>query len=55
MPNDLYDRDILAWSAQQADLLRRAARGERVNGLDWDHVDGSFGCGLSLIESRTVS
>lgn len=38
MPDDLYDRDILAWSAQQADLLRRAARGERVNGLDWDHV-----------------
>jgi hypothetical protein len=38
MPDDLYDRDILAWSAQQADLLRRAARGERVNGVDWDHV-----------------
>jgi hypothetical protein len=38
MPDDLYDRDILAWSAQQADLLRRTARGERVNGVDWDHV-----------------
>ena len=25
MPDDLYDRDILAWSAQQADLLRRTA------------------------------
>jgi Domain of unknown function DUF29 len=38
MPDDLYDRDILAWSAQQAELLRRAALGERVNGVDWDHV-----------------
>ena len=38
MPDDLYDRDILIWSEQQADLLRRAARGERVNDLDWAHV-----------------
>ncbi len=38
MPDDLHDRDILAWSAQQTELLRRAARGERVNGVDWDHV-----------------
>jgi hypothetical protein len=38
MPDDLYDRDVLAWSAQQADLLRRLARGERVNGIDWAHV-----------------
>ena len=34
----LYHRDILLWSEQQADLLRRLARGERVNGVDWDHV-----------------
>jgi hypothetical protein len=31
MPNDLYDRDVLAWSEHQADLLRRLARGEQVN------------------------
>lgn len=33
-----YDSDILLWSEQQADLLRRMARGERVNGLDWENV-----------------
>ena len=38
MPDDLYDRDSLAWSLQQATLLRRPAAGERVNGIDWDHV-----------------
>jgi hypothetical protein len=38
MPNDLYDRDVLAWSEHQADLLRRLARGERVNDVDWEHV-----------------
>jgi hypothetical protein len=38
MPDDLYDRDILAWSRHQADLLRRVARGERVNEVDWEHV-----------------
>ena len=38
MPNDLYDHDALAWSEQQAALLRRVARGERVNGVDWEHV-----------------
>ena len=38
MPNDLYDRDILIWSEQQADLLRRLGRGEGVNGVDWAHV-----------------
>jgi hypothetical protein len=38
MPDDLYDRDVLAWSERQADLLRRVARGERVNDIDWDHV-----------------
>jgi hypothetical protein len=38
MPDDLYDRDILNWSQHQADLLRRVARGERVNGVDWAHV-----------------
>jgi hypothetical protein len=38
MPDDLYDRDALAWSERQAALLRRVARGERVNDIDWDHV-----------------
>jgi hypothetical protein len=38
MPNDLYDRDVVAWSEHQAALLRRVARGERVNDIDWDHV-----------------
>jgi hypothetical protein len=38
MPDDLYHRDVLLWSEQQADLLRRIARGERVNGLDWEQV-----------------
>ena len=38
MPDDLYERDILTWLEHQADLLRRAARGERVNGVDWEHV-----------------
>jgi hypothetical protein len=38
MPDDFYDRDVLAWSEHQATLLRRAARGERVNDIDWAHV-----------------
>jgi hypothetical protein len=38
MPDDLYDRDALAWSERQAELLRRVARGERVNDVDLDHV-----------------
>jgi hypothetical protein len=38
MPDELYERDALAWSERQAALLRRVARGERVNDVDWDHV-----------------
>lgn len=38
MPDDLYERDALAWSERQSALLRRVARGERVNDVDWDHV-----------------
>ena len=38
MPDDLYHRDVLAWSEYQADLLRRVARGELVNDVDWEHV-----------------
>jgi hypothetical protein len=33
-----YDSDILDWSDQQAALLRRAAAGECVNGLDWPNI-----------------
>jgi hypothetical protein len=37
---DLHDTDILAWSEQQATLLRRRAAGELVNdaGLDWRNI-----------------
>lgn len=41
--SDLYDRDILEWSEQQAALLRRVAKGERLhqrgsNQIDWLHI-----------------
>jgi len=37
--SDLYESDILVWSEQQANLLRRLAHGERVNDqLDWEHL-----------------
>ena len=36
---DLYEADILLWSEKQGDLLRRLARGERVNDqVDWENV-----------------
>lgn len=39
MPDDLYERDVLIWAEQQADLLRRLSLGERVNAqIDWPHV-----------------
>jgi hypothetical protein len=38
MPDGLYERDVLAWSQHQADLLRRLARGERVNDVDWTNI-----------------
>jgi hypothetical protein len=38
MPDGLYERDVLAWSQHQADLLRRLGRGERVNDVDWTNV-----------------
>jgi hypothetical protein len=38
MADDLYDTDILPWTEQQAGLLRRAAAGARVNGLDWPNL-----------------
>jgi hypothetical protein len=37
--SDLYDTDYVAWTDQQAGLLRRMAAGERVNDqVDWDNV-----------------
>lgn len=38
MSDKLYQTDVVAWSAEQAALLRRVARGERVNGLDWENL-----------------
>lgn len=39
MVDGLYESDALAWSDQQADLLRRLAAGERVNdAVDWPNV-----------------
>lgn len=38
--SDLYESDILLWSERQSALLRRIARGERVNDtdLDWPNI-----------------
>lgn len=38
MPDGRYDRDPPSWSEHQADPLRRLARGERVNDVDWMHI-----------------
>ena len=38
MSDDLHERDVLAWSINQAALLRRVAAGERVNTVDWVNV-----------------
>jgi hypothetical protein len=37
--SDLYDTDVVAWSEQQADLLRRLAHGQRINATpDWNNI-----------------
>ncbi|WP_428487339.1 DUF29 domain-containing protein [Rhodopila sp.] len=37
--SNLYDTDIVVWSEQQAELLRRLAAGEAVNAaVDWDNI-----------------
>jgi len=52
MPDDLYDRDVLAWSQHQADLLRRLGRGEGVNGIDWTQIAEEIeDVGLSALHS----
>ncbi|WP_428486598.1 DUF29 family protein [Rhodopila sp.] len=52
MPDDLYERDILAWSHHQADLLRRLGRGERANDVDWTHLAEAIeDVGLSELHS----
>ena len=39
MLEGLYEQDVLTWSERQAGLLRRLARGEKVNAeIDWPHV-----------------
>ncbi len=39
MPDDLYTRDALLWSEQQAGFLRRVAAGERLNTtVDWPNI-----------------
>ena len=35
---ELYDADFVLWSEQQADRLRRLARGEQVNDVDWSNL-----------------
>jgi hypothetical protein len=52
MSNGLYERDVLAWSQHQADLLRRLGRGERVNDVDWANVAEEIeDAGLSELHS----
>lgn len=52
MPS-LYDADILQWSEQQAELLRRLANGERVNdALDFENlIDEVESVGRSQFQS----
>jgi len=39
VPDTLYDQDILAWSEQQANLIRRLAASDQLgNGIDWSNV-----------------
>jgi Domain of unknown function DUF29 len=50
MPDDLYERDIWGWAAQQADRLRRVAAGGSVDGVDWARVAEEIeGVGLSQL------
>jgi hypothetical protein len=52
MPDDLYERDVLAWSEREAGYLRRLARGERMNDFDWAHlVEAIEDVGLSELNA----
>jgi len=53
MPDDIYWRDSLAWSEQQAGLLERLAKGERVNEeIDWENiVEEVLSVGRSQLQS----
>lgn len=53
MADRLYERDVLAWSQQQAELLRRVGRGERVNDVDWTQIAEEIE-DLGLSELRAV-
>jgi hypothetical protein len=54
MPDGLYERDILVWAEEQADLLRRLWRGERLNAaIDWPNLIEEVG-DVGLSELRAV-
>jgi hypothetical protein len=36
--SEVYETDFVLWSAQQAERLRRLARGEQVNDVDWPNL-----------------
>jgi hypothetical protein len=42
--NDLYEVDIVAWSEQQAELLRRRALPDARRAIDWDHIIEEIEC-----------
>jgi hypothetical protein len=39
----LYDEDFVAWSKQQAEALRAAARGGSNQQLDWENLAEEIG------------
>jgi hypothetical protein len=53
-----YDQDIVAWSEEQAALLRRVASGEHVNSVDWlniiDEIEAVGSNQLHAVESLLV-
>lgn len=53
MPDDLYHRDFVLWSADQAEKLWRLSQGEQVNDIDWPNVVGEV-ADLGKAETRAV-
>jgi len=54
-----HETDVLEWSAQQAELLRRHARGERLNETpDWpniiEEIEDVGGNGLRAVRSHLL-